>query len=53
MEWLANGDLLYRAQRILPSILGQSMWEKQLRENGYVYVYDWVTLFTAETTTTL
>ena len=32
------------AQRTLPSNLWWSTWEKTLRENGYVYMHDWITL---------
>ena len=31
-------------QRTLPSILWLSTWEKNLKENGYVYVYEWISL---------
>ena len=31
-------------QRSLPSILWWSMWEKNLKENGCVYMYNWITL---------
>ena len=33
----------YIAQATLPSVLWSFMWEKNLTENEYVYMYDWVT----------
>ena len=41
MERLANGDLLY-SKRILPNILRSSMWEKNLKENRWVYMFNWI-----------
>ena len=42
MEWLANRTCCI-AQRPLPNILWYSIWEKNLRENGCVDTYDWIT----------
>jgi len=33
-----------RAQRTLPNILWSSVWEKNVKENGCVYMYNWITL---------
>ena len=32
------------AQGTLPNILWQSMWEKNLKNNGCVFMYNWITL---------
>ena len=32
------------AQRTLPNILWYSTWEKNLKENGCLFMYDWITL---------
>ena len=32
------------AQGTLPNILWQPIWEKNLKGNGYVYMYDWIPL---------
>ena len=32
------------AKGILPNVLWWFMWEKNLRKNGYVYMYNWITV---------
>ena len=43
MEWLANGTC-HIAQRTLLNTLWWSMWEKNMKENGCVYMYNWIAL---------
>ena len=37
-------EICYIAQGTLPNILWWSMWEKNLKENGCVSMYNWITL---------
>ena len=43
MEWLANGDLLLGTETSTQySVI--STWWKNLNENGYTYMYNWILL---------
>ena len=37
--------ICYRAQGILPHILWWSLWGKNLKENGCVYMHNWIILW--------
>ena len=43
MEWLTN-MICCIAQGTLPSILWSSVWEKNLKKKGFMYMYNWITL---------
>ena len=43
MEWLPTGDLLFSTENSTQHSMA-IYWEKNLRENGYVYMYDWIIL---------
>ena len=34
----------YIAQEILRNILWKPIWEKNLKKNEYMYIYNWITL---------
>ena len=43
MEWLANRHLLYSKE--LYPVFHDNLCRKKIRDNGYVYMYNWVTLY--------
>ena len=43
MQWLASGDLLYSTENSTQYFV-IIYWEKNLKENGYGYIYNWTTL---------
>jgi len=43
LEWITNWDLVYSRVTLL-NILQQPNWEKNLKGNGYMYMYSWITL---------
>ena len=44
LKWITNRDLLYTAHGTLQNVMWQPGWEGSLGENGYMYMYDWVSL---------
>ena len=43
LEWITNWDLVHSRGTLL-NILQQPNWEKNLKGNGYMYMYSWITL---------
>ena len=47
MEQFANGDLLYSTENST-QLFSDNLCGKRIRGNGYVYMYDWVSLLYRE-----
>ena len=44
LKWISDRTFYCTAQEILLNILWQPNWEKNLKKNRYVYMYNWITL---------
>ena len=43
-KWIINRVQLYIAQGTLLNVMWQPGWEGSLGENGYMYMFDWISL---------